>query len=59
QGAAGSFVTDHEFTAATTRAGYPYMAGGVSIDERQLMAELGNNFKPQADLCRGVGHLFG
>lgn len=44
QGAAGSFVTDHEFTAATTRAGYPYMAGGVSIDERQLMAELGNNF---------------
>ena len=44
QGAAGSLVTDHEFTAATTRAGYPYMAGGVSIDERQLMAELGDSF---------------
>ena len=44
QGAAGSFITDHEFTAATTRAGYPYMSGGVSIDERQLMAELGDNF---------------
>jgi uncharacterized protein YigE (DUF2233 family) len=44
QGADRSSITEHEFTAATTRAGYPYMAGGVGFDERQLMAELGNNF---------------
>jgi hypothetical protein len=39
-----SSIIGPEFTAATSRAGYPYMAGGVGFDERQLMAELGNNF---------------
>ena len=34
QAADGPSITDHEFTATTTRAGYPYMAGGVGSDER-------------------------
>ena len=35
---------DGSFTVAKTETGFPYMEGGVGIDERQLMAERDDNF---------------
>jgi uncharacterized protein YigE (DUF2233 family) len=39
QAPADSSVFGHEFRTAKTQEGFPYLTGGISIDERQLMAE--------------------
>jgi hypothetical protein len=44
QAAADSSVFGHEFRTATTEQGFPFMAGGISVDERQLMVERDDKF---------------
>lgn len=44
QGSAGSPVTGYGFTTAETAKGFPYMTGGVGIDERQVMEQRDDPF---------------